>query len=214
MGKASRHKPTSEAGQTPTRPVQPRTVPWFGVALGVIALVGAGAVGLLATQRTSVIGIAPEVSKDHWHSAFSVYACGEMLPPTQNPDHGDGIHAHADGLIHIHPTSTQAAGPNATLGNYLSAVGATLTDDRYEPGTGEASDVLDVNEGCGGEPAALQLAVWPKDGFDTDPEIITSNLADYRFEEDGQAITLALAPLGAEIPISPVADNVNNPGDQ
>ena len=214
MGKASRRKRTSEAEQAPTKPVKRRSVPWFGMTLGAISLVGAGVVGLLATQRTSVVGIAPEALKDHWHSAFSVYACGEILPPTQDPEHGDGIHAHADGLIHIHPTSTQAAGPNATLGNYLSAVGATLTDDRYEPGQGEASGVLDTNQGCDGEPATLQLAVWPKNGFGSDPEIITSNLADYRFKEDGQAITLAFAPIGAEIPISPVADNVNNPGDQ
>ncbi len=214
MGKASRHKGTSEVGQAPTRPAQPRGVPWFAVTLVAIGLSGAGLVGLLATQRTSVIGIAPEAGKDHWHSAFAVSVCGEVLPPTQDPQHGDGIHAHGDGLIHIHPTSTEAAGPNATLGNYLSTVGATLNDNRYEPGPGEVGEILDSNDGCSGEPAELQLAVWPKGEFDSDPMIITGDLADYRFEEDGQAITLALAPAGSEIPISPVADNVNNPGDQ
>ena len=214
MGKASRHKGTNEGAQALTGPAQPRGVPWFAVTLVTIGLSGAGLVGLLATQRTSVLGIAPEAGKDHWHSAFAVAACGEALPATQDPQHGDGIHAHADGLIHIHPTSSQAAGPNATLGNYLSTVGANLTDGRYEPGPGEVSNVLDVTEGCDGEPAVLQLAVWPKGKFDSDPTIVTSNLADYRFEEDGQAITLALAPAGSEIPISPVADNVNNPGDQ
>ncbi len=214
MGKTSRHKRTSVTGQATTTPAQPRGVPWFAVTLAAIGLSGAGLVGLLASQRTSVAGIAPEALKDHWHSAFAVSACGEILPPTQDPQHGDGIHSHADGLIHIHPTSSQAAGPNATLGNYLSTVGATLTDGRYEPGPGEASGILDVNDGCNGEPAVLQLAVWPKDSFNSDPKIITTNLTEYRFEEDGQAITLALTPAGADIPISPVADNVNDPGDQ
>lgn len=189
-------------------------MPWFGVVVGTILLAGLGTIGYLASQRSTVVGVAPEALKDHWHSSFSVSSCGELLPPTQDPEHGDGIHAHADGLIHIHPSSPEAAGPNATLGNYLSTVGATLTDDRYEPGPGEVPVVLDANEGCDGEPAELKLAIWRNGAFDSEPEIVENGLADFRFEEDGLAITLALVPAGEPIPISPQAENVNNPGDQ
>ena len=214
MGKSSRRKAAASDSRPPASPMRTRSFPWFAVIVGTILLAGLGTVGYLASQRSTVIGVAPEALKDHWHSAFSVYSCGELLPPTQDPEHGDGIHAHADGLIHIHPTTTEAAGPNATLGNYLSTVGATLTDDRYEPGPGEVPVVLDASEGCDGEPAELKLAVWRNGAFDGEPEIIQTGLADLRFEEGGLAITLALVPSGETIPISPQAENVNNPGDQ
>lgn len=190
-----------------------RRISWFGFAVVAIVATGAFGVAGLARQRTSVIGVAPEALIDHWHNSFSVYACDEWLPVSQATDHGNGIHGHGDGLIHIHPSNVQAAGPNATLGEYLEAIGATLSDTMYEPGPGEAPVVLDEAIGCGGQPAELQLAVWSGDTPSDEPVVIEQDLAGHRFVGDGTTIALALVPAGTSVPPNPGAADVNNPGD-
>ncbi len=217
MGKASRgqkaKKSVSTVSKVATGPPNKRTIPWFGVSIAVVVLLGGAVVGALATKRVSTANVAPRALVDHWHDAFSVYSCNTFLPPNASPDHGDGIHGHADGLIHIHPTNSNASGPKATLGEYLETVGASLTDTRYEPGPGEGGLVLDEVDGCGGQPAELKLAVWSFDDLEAAPRIIETELADYLFEQDGEVITLALVPQGAEIPQNPNSGNVAQPGD-
>lgn len=217
MGKASRraNRAASELPGTSTAPVDPTGsgLPWFSISIGAVVAVGMAAVLILAQQRESVAGVAPEAFSDHWHDSFSIYACDEWLPPTGDTEHGNGIHSHADGLIHIHPSSTAAAGPNATLGEFLETAGATLTDDQYLPGRGEAPTVLDEAVGCDGRPAELLLGVWSSEDPTADPRILRTGLADFRFQRDGEILTLALVPEGETVPQSPNAGQVNNPTD-
>ena len=170
----------------------------FTAVFAAVVIVGAAAIGILAQSRESVVGIAPQAGLDHWHSAISLYGCdGQLLPPTTNTDHGDGIHSHADSVIHIHPSNPSASGPNATLGSYLNASGAVLTNDSYQPGRGEpASSLLSESGGCDGAPAELQMAIW--DGSDTtaQPTILTSDFSDFRFETDNQIIAIGLVREG------------------
>lgn len=177
---------------------------WFTVLLIGILAVGVSAVAGLALQRESVAGVAPEAGLDHWHDAYSINRCGVDLPASVADDHGDGNHSHQDGLIHIHPSSPAGAGPNATLGNFVDAMGAELSDDAYIPGPGESSTVLSEKEGCDGEPAVLQLAYWEEAFGDEPPVVITEDLAGLKLEHESLgAITLALLPEGAEIPKPP-----------
>ncbi len=214
MGKASRgQKAKKTVATVPPVSATKRGVPWFPLSMAGVVLLGGATVGVLASQRVSTANIEPRALLDHWHDAFSVYSCNTFLPPNASPDHGDGIHGHGDGLIHIHPTNSNASGPKATLGEYLETVGASLTDARYEPGPGEGGLILDEAAGCGGKPATLKLAVWPFDDLDSTPRIIETGLADYLFEQDGEVLTLALVPAGAEVPQNPNSGNVAEPGD-
>ena len=174
---------------------------WFALLIVGILAVGVAAVGVLAGQRESVIGVAPEAGIDHWHDAYAINRCGVDLPASTDDGHGDGNHSHQDGLIHIHPSSPAGAGPNATFGNFVEAMGAELSDDAYVPGRGESPGALSEDDGCDGEPAVLQLAYW-EDAFGDDPPVvITEDLAEFRLEHEPLgAITLALLPDGAEIP--------------
>ncbi len=177
---------------------------WFIAVVVLIMLAGGAVVAIFASQRESVIGIAPEAGIDHWHDAYLIHACGTDLPASTNTDGPDGIHTHGAGLIHIHPANPQAAGPNAELGVFFEAMGAELTDDGYVPGPGEVQTSLLESEGCDGEDAVLQLAYWENAWTTEEPEIITENLADFRFDnQSGGALTLALLPEGAEIPMPP-----------
>ncbi len=212
MGKSS-GKSKSSSISVP-KPESKRQLPWFGLSIVVVLITGAVAMVILASQRVSTADIAPRALVDHWHNSFNVYACDTFLPPNQSPDHGDGIHGHADGLIHIHPANSRASGPKATLGEYLETVGATITDSSYLPGPGEGSLALDESVGCNGQPAQLTLAVWPFEDLEADPKIVTENIADYLFQRDGEVITLALLPPGQEVPQNPLAGNIADPGDQ
>ncbi len=169
-----------------------------------LVLAGGAIVALFASQRESIVGVAPEAGIDHWHDAYLIHHCGTDLPFSSNDTDPDGIHTHGQGLIHVHPFNPTASGPNATMGKFVEALGGELTDDTYTPGPGEFPTVMSEEEGCDGEPAILQLAYWENAWTTEEPVIITEDLADFRFDNvSGGAITIALLPEGAEIPKPP-----------
>ncbi len=174
-------------------------------------IAGAAVVAILATSREqdprvafdTTEGVAPLINPggDHWHDAYLIHHCGEDLPPGTDQNGPGGIHSHADGLIHVHPSQAWAAGNNANFGLFVDAMGGELSDEVYTPGPGEVDTVLSEAEGCDGEPAVLQLAFWADPFSDADPVIITEDIAKTRFDDPrANAYTLALLPEGAEIP--------------
>jgi len=177
---------------------------WFIAVIVLLVVAGGAVVALFASQRESVIGVAPQAGIDHWHDAYLIHHCGTDLPASTNSNDPDGIHTHGTGLIHIHPFNPETAGPNATLGKFVEALGGELTDDTYTPGPGELPQILSEADGCDGERAVLQVAYWENAWTTEEPEIITENLADFRFDNlSGGAVTIALLPEGAEIPKPP-----------
>jgi hypothetical protein len=180
----------------------------------VVAL-GVAAVAVLAFTRESDPDTARPAIGDHWHLAYGVYACDAYLPPSQSQNDPFGIHTHADGLIHVHPVRVAATGGRARLQLFIDAIGAKLTDSRYEPGPGEAEQrVLDESEGCAGQPAELVLVHWPDATQDSEFELIRSDLAEFRFDTDGAALAIALLPEGTtEIPRPPFLTQLQNPVD-
>lgn len=176
--------------------------------LGLILLAGVVAIGYFAINRESGIGVAPNYP-DHWHSAYSVHRCGQDLPPAGAFETVTGLHTHGDGLLHIHPFQLAGGnGRNANLGVYMDSGNGEITDEVYTPVISETSGSLSEAEGCDGEAATLQVAVWD-DAFDleAEPTIYTENLADIRFDKPGQAITIALLPEGSDVP-PPPADRI------
>jgi peptidylprolyl isomerase len=81
---------------------------------------------------TAPVGNGPVANVDHWHGAYGVFDCDRYLDPVDGsefPD-PDGIHTHADGLIHIHPFTAGASGANATLQRFADVLGIAVTKDR------------------------------------------------------------------------------------
>lgn len=177
----------------------------FIAALGLILVGGIAATVFFASTRESNIGVAPVANDDHWHSAFLISNCGTDLPATSLFENPDGLHTHGQGLLHLHPFNPSASGINATLGQYFDGAGAELTDSSFTTGFSDVfPTTMSEANGCGGESATLQLAVW-ENAFDetAEPEIITENLRDFRFTSAGMAITLALVADGEEAPRPP-----------
>lgn len=181
----------------------------FVAALALILVAGMAGTAFFVLNRESNIGVAPEANIDHWHSAYLIHDCGADLPVTNEFEAPAGVHTHGDGLLHVHPYNPNVAGRNATIGAYFEAYGAEITDESFTPGFADlVREPMTEENGCNGEEATLQLAVW-RNAFDdtAEPEIITENIADFQFETAGMAVTLALLPEGEEVP-RPPADRV------
>ena len=91
----------------------------------------------LGQQHAPRASIDPAKPSDHWHAAFAVDICGKEQPPVQDgPVDKLGIHTHGDGVIHIHPFVTRAAGKGANLGRFFTQVGMKVTDS-VDPDAGQ-----------------------------------------------------------------------------
>ncbi len=176
-------------------------------------LIGAVSVGYVATQRESNVGIRPIQGVDHWHAAYSIYNCGQFAPVIQDAEHGAGVHSHQDGIVHVHPSSPQGSGTNATIGVFFEAASAELGDDTFNFGATDGNPTtLSEEAGCNGEPATLQVAFWDNalaaQQGDPPDRIVTEDLANVRFMGDIGAFTVALVPEGTEIPPPETIDNL------
>ncbi|HVA75567.1 MAG TPA: hypothetical protein VNF71_13495 [Acidimicrobiales bacterium] len=130
MGKASSNKKVARAAGTGGGRTYRGRTPWpyFGVIVLIFVL---GIVGTVTSRdrRLSQINnqgsTAPTVGTT-WHEGYAVYACGKFLPFIQHAKNPQGITTSTPGIILIQPKVKAAAGKNATLGKFASAVGMTL----------------------------------------------------------------------------------------
>ncbi len=113
------------------------------------------------------------IADTHWHSAYGVYKCDSYLGKlvgdkyvaeidgTALPDPA-GIHAHDDGLIHIHPFIKRASGKKAQLSWFLESVDAKITSSKisYPALTGK-TETFDVNKlTCGKDKKKPVVSVY------------------------------------------------------
>jgi hypothetical protein len=184
--------------------------------LGLVVALGIALVVASASSSDNADDVPPRLNTggsddDHWHAAFGEYVCGEQLPAV--PDFGDpdGIHTHADGLIHIHPFSTKVTGDRAVLGVYLKAAGIKVSETSLEL---PQRDKLENGDECpDGKKGKVQLVVRTI-GDGGEGKVVPGDPNDLKLEQ-GQIITLAFMPEGAEIP-PPPADRISrllDPGD-
>ncbi len=72
-----------------------------------------------------------------------------------------GIHSHGDGVIHIHPFASSAAGRNAQMGIFLDQVGVSITDTALTLPSG--TSFTEGTTKCeGGRDGEVQIAKWDK----------------------------------------------------
>jgi hypothetical protein len=151
---------------------------------------------------------------EHWHMAIGFSRCDEELPFQADAEGDpDGIHTHADGLIHIHPFSNDAAGANAQLGVFLDVVGAEFADSVLTLADGGP---LDPAQGCDGEPAELVVARWASPD-DPTPEVTVvekpADLTDIPLDTDGGVLAVAVVREGTVPALPPSAATVGAPSD-
>ncbi len=219
MGKASSNKKVARAARTGGgRTAKGQSTSWFWpVFIGIVVVLGtAGIVHSKAQRQTDTAAPRPAENgrpQDHWHAALGIYVCDKFMPPVTDQTDPSGIHTHGDGVVHIHPFSEVAAGRRATLGTYFKAIKAQVSSSQITiPGQGTERN----GKKCGDKSAEIQTMRWADRNPETEGIRYTGDPSDLRLR-DGELITIALVPEGAEIPRPESAgqlDNLTDLGDQ
>jgi hypothetical protein len=199
MGKASAGKKVARVARTGGGRTRKGGTSWaWPASMAVVVVLG---VTLIVVSRSSGPASAtpPQPRKDHWHAAIGFNVCGEFLPPITEDSDPLGIHTHHDGVIHIHPFVSRAAGARATLGVYLETVKATVTRSRIDLPNGSAKKNGDK---CDGRAGKVRMRVWDTRSPDDQGREYEGEPASLRLK-DSQLITVAFLPEGAEIPKPP-----------
>lgn len=211
MGKASSSKKikrVQQAGASRT-PGQRRQL-GYPALIGAILVVGLVLTAFAVSHRRTVEQVSPAVGES-WVAGYGTYICDGFVDNPETVEADAPADLHSDGLIHIHPTAEDNAGENAVFGLFTNAVGIQVGD-----GTLTLPDGTPYADGddCNGEPGRVALYVWPPQaGENTDPRVITTGIPATRFTDDGQTFVLAFAPRGAEVPLPPSADRIDDPDD-
>ena len=152
------------------------------------------------------------LSDSHWHSAYAIYNCDHWEPAINANSFADtaGIHAHDDGLMHIHPFIRRAAGKKARLGLFLDAVYTKITDTQLQWPSGSSGTVavptakmmttLKVSDGCKikGKKVVAEVSVWKWDGAkDTTAEIYRNDFRSIPLVRSG-GYAFVFAPKGTK----------------
>jgi hypothetical protein len=194
MGKASSSKKVARAARAGGRTAgnKQRNLLFPG-AIGLIMVLGVALVAFAANDRKSETDVAP-VLGDHWHAAVGFYICDQFEADIAEFESRVGIHTHGDGVIHIHPSSADGAGENATLGAFLEGAGVTLTDTELTIGD---QTWKEGDQKCGDEDGELVVAQWKDvESSDGKPALIRRDFDSIRFRDDGEGYTIAFVPEG------------------
>jgi hypothetical protein len=182
----------------------------FPISIAAIVVVGVLLVTMARNTATTAAEEAPKVG-DHIHAAYGIYVCDAFLDPLTDPG-GDtlGIHTHGDGIVHVHPFGSAAAGKNANMAVWGKTDGMTFSSKGFTVN----GVTYDNGYDCNGQPATVKLYVWNADDTSAAPQIVnTADIGKFRFSKDRLAITLAVVPEGTEVPPPtsiPTLDNLSD----
>lgn len=212
MGKSSSAKKIARVAKSGGTVKARQSRKWgFPLAIAGIVVLGTLLIVFVRADQVTQASEPPQLGKDHWHTAYGIYVCDTFtaaLTDTQGDRYG--IHSHGDGLIHIHPTSSNTSGAKATLGVFADEEGLVFGDDSFTLPSGET---YATGDDCNGEPGEVRVLKWSSGDFEGDPEVFTSDFGSIRFEGNGEAIVIAFAPADAEIPLPPSLAGINEVSD-
>jgi hypothetical protein len=170
MGKASSSKKVARAAGISGSRTYHRQPPWrfYGVIALIVIL---GIVGTVTSRDRRLTQINKNGASQQplvgtvWHEGYAVYECGKFAPAisTKSPD-PEGITTRLEGVILIAPNTKSAAGKNATLGKFASAVGMKLNAAELQvPGGKHYQD----GDSCQGKPGHVYVKQYNDAGDKT-----------------------------------------------
>ncbi len=150
-----------------------------------------------ADQLLPAVGPIPTSS--HWHGAYVVRICNDVLPPFDSDADPLGIHSHGDGVMHVHPFFEASGYESATVGLFGDAMGLGLANGELRLPSGGVWRDGDL---CDGVPGRVFVDRWS--GPDSGSEVVRhfTGLADLRFLADGELYQIAFAPADS-FPVVP-----------
>lgn len=197
----------------------------FPLAVAITLIVGLGLI-VYARQSRPAADATPPLINDHWHHAYGFYLCDKwyVLQGALEERDSQGnlanrkylrttIHSHDDGVIHWHPYTTVAVGKRAKLGIFLDNYNVEIDDtslhfpdnftmiDPEDPAkvpVPVASDWVEGETECNGEPAELSIVKWNVwSDLESDGERYIANMGNIGITQDGMAFAIMFAPRDA-----------------
>lgn len=171
-----------------------------------------GVVILLSALMLCTRGIAAEASVgpklgDHWHMAFGVWNCGKWERSPAAGDDPIGIHTHGDGLIHLHPFVSAAAGANAVFGKFLNVEKIKVTSTELDFN----GKTLKAGTTCQGKKATVRTLWWDNRNTKV-PKVITTDPSKIALR-DQAIVVLAFGPDDASVGFPPSLAELEDPAD-
>jgi hypothetical protein len=172
MGKASSNKKVARAAGIGGGRTYRRNTPWgyFGI-IALIVVLGLGGIFVSRNNRTNAVnnagksGHPPVVNQTPpWHEGYGVYECGKWASAITSKNNPEGIYTSQPGIITIQPKTDSAAGKNATLGKFASAVGLTVNAAELQVPGGKQWLNGDT---CEGSPGHVYVMQFPYPGSTT-----------------------------------------------
>ena len=166
----------------------------------------------------------------HWHSAYGVYKCDAYLGKIVNGkyvaeiDGTDdtlypdvvGIHAHDDGLIHIHPFLKRASGRKAQLGEFLDTVKAKITKKEISyqvAGKVERFNVDKMTCGKDKKKPVVSVYLWRDIKKPSRVERYNADFGQIPLVKDGAYAFAITAPGSKNPPVPPSEKSLEAPSD-
>lgn len=140
----------------------------------------------------------PPTLTANWTEGISFDLCGTIQPPlAASPASTNiGIKTAGNGVINLQPLTSADTGHHATLGRFASHyAGLTLTGTSIKLPGGKLYKNGDL---CGSKAGELQVKTWSNPTSQTGT--LYSGSAPNLLLTDGQLITVAFVPKGANIP--------------
>ncbi len=157
----------------------------------------------------------------HVHAAYGIWNCDKYVAPFDASQLDDplGVHAHDDGLLHIHPITNRGAGKNARLNLFFDATKMTMTTKKMswiaDP-TGTKLNTLQVNKDkCNGKKAEIWMLYWENavgKNVTKTPQKYLGDFGNVRLTGDS-AFAFVFAPKGTKIPEPPSTKAIETPSD-
>jgi hypothetical protein len=183
-------------------------VKWYS-SLVLICLLGVALIVYSRYERQHPPPAVQPAIGAHWYQAVSFDVCGTLRPnlpanPTATAAAIPGIRTSGDGVIQVAPTVAGDTGSNATLARFVTHYPKlTLTTTTLKFPTGVA---LKNGQKCAagtkdaGQTASLQIKVWPSfTPPGSNHPVVFYDPGTVKLV-DGQLITVAFVPSGANIP--------------
>ena len=188
---------------------------WYTIVL-VVCVIGFGLIvfsrherqnaASATTTTTTLANTTPPLLTDHWQVALSLDVCGKVGVLPKSADQQSGIITTGNGAVDIEPAragtkASQFEGANATLGKFLTAQGAGLTNTSLTlPGSlGKLGGTHVNGSKCGSKPGKVQLFIWSSPTAATPFAPITTGAAATPYA-NGEMFALAFVPNGTSVP--------------
>ena len=143
----------------------------------------------------------PPTLTANWTEGISFDLCGTVQPslPASPSSTNIGIKTSGNGVINLAPLTSADTGHHATLGRFaLHYPGLTLTDSSIKLPGGK---LYKNGDSCGTRPGVLQVKTWSNPTAQNGT--LFTGSAPTLLLADGQLITVAFVPRGADIPKPP-----------